>query len=180
MGVAANILQSARETAESITPSAEQIRATATDTIRGAYQSIRGSGHLMTELKNTADAFVGMPAEALGGVLKATGRLLTLQPIEATRALAQGMVGTCRNLAKFTTSPVPMVLAAAENSVSATKKAVGTVAGLPKTAFLKGYGVVERGVNHVLDLFGSDESVKSKVPDLGGAAVPPPSAPQAV
>jgi len=179
MGIAVNALQGARETVDKLTPSPEAIKAAASNTIQNAYASIRGSGSIMTELGKTKDAFLGMPAEAIGGALKASGQLLTLQPINATRTVATGLINTCKNLAKFTTSPIPVALAAAENSYKTTKSVASTVVRFPKTAVLKGYGVVERGVNEVLDIFGSSTEAAPKAADLGGS-VPPPAAPKAV
>lgn len=172
-----NTVAEAQESADNITPSAEQIKAAALNKCRGAVDSIRGSGQITTELKKTADSLIGIPAEAAAGGLKACVQLLSFQPIKATCTVAKGLTGVLENVAKVATAPIPVALAAAGQSYNAAKSAGQTVVSLPKKTVLKAYDVTDRGLNKVLDLFGpSESSAPSKSKDPGP---PPADAPQA-
>lgn len=178
-----NALQNARETVSNLAPTGAEIKTAAMNTIHGAYDAIRGSGSIMTELGKAKDSFIGMPAEMLGGALSATGKLLTRHPIEATRTAATSLINASKDLATFVTSPFRLTVAAGENMFSGVKKATTAVAALPKKGALKAYHVVSDGVNEFLNLFGpgeassSSSNAPSKAPDLGSDAAPPGPAP---
>ena len=174
MGIA-DALHSVQERANTM-PNPEEFKAATLNKIHGCYETIRGSGSVMTELGNVTHACLDLPAGAVGGALKAVGQLCTLQPINATCTAGKALVDTCQNLGKIAVSPVPIALAAAENSLSVAKK----VAKLPIKAPIAAYRVAERGVNRVLDLFGPSAGTTSKSPDLGGAQAAAPSAPTAM
>lgn len=177
IGSAFNKALEIQETADNLTPSAEQIKAAALNKCKGAMDSIKGSGQITAELKKTADSLIGIPAEAAAGGLKACVQLLSFQPIKATCTVAKGLMGVCENVAKVATAPIPVALATAGQSYNAAKSAGQTVVSLPKKGVLKAYDVTERGLNSVLNLFGPSET--SAVND--NASTPPaaPSAPQA-
>lgn len=152
-------LKGIQEGVERVIPSGEALREAATTTIHRAYDTIRGSGSIRTELGKAGEVALKLPFNMASNALRACGQLLTFQPVEATKTVASGLMEACGNLAKMGTAPVPIALAAAGKALDATK----TVVQLPLTAPLAAFGVVKRGVGRVVELMSENRLPASPV-----------------
>ncbi len=137
---------------EKVSP--EKIKESALSTLHECYDTVRGSGSVMTELGKVKDAYISLPADVVGNALKASAQLLTVQPIKATCTVAKGLKDTCVNMAKIAVSPVPTAIAAAQQSLAKVKD-VGVAVG---KAPLKMVQTAQNGCHKFLDLFGSSAS----------------------
>ncbi len=173
-------IHTVQETGESLTPSAEQIRQTAKDSIKGGLNAIRGSGNIQTELKSLAETIVDLPLQASSAAWKASIRMLTLNPIGAVKALSEGLGNSCKDLGKIIASPVSTSVATVKTSTELGKKAIQTgkdIARMPINGTIKAKNVVKGGIGTVSNLFFGKSTSTSPAPKLNPKTPSPSSKP---
>ncbi len=181
-----NAINTAQVAANTMTPSAESLKASGMNTCRGAISHCRGTGSITIGVKNAigdaSNAAIGTATSSL----QACTQLLTLQPINATCTALKGATEACKNVTKAITSPIPIALAVAGQSVSAaktgvhaTKEVVKAVAMSPITVPTRAIEVVGGGIAEVEKMFGVG-GASSAAPANDNAekasATPPPMA----
>lgn len=129
----------------------EAIKARALNTLHNGYETLRGSGSLPQELSSVARSYLNIPGTALGTALRASGDLLTFQPLQATRAVAGGLLSTLRDIGNIVTSPSRVAVA----GVGTAARAVGSVAALPLRAPMAACRVVGNGCSSLMGMLKS-------------------------
>lgn len=166
-----SVLQSintAREALPNLAPTAEQLKEGTRTVCRNAYETIKGSGHIVTEISKVKDRCIDLPAEAAADTLKACTELLSLHPINATTTLAKGAAKACANTAALMFSPAPLVNATFQSSLRTAGAGLRGVANAPLAMYRRG----ERMVTSAADLIFGPES---STPANDNNPSPPPA-----
>jgi len=175
-----NVLQSintAREALPNLAPTAEQLKEGTKAVCRNAYDTITGSGHIVTEIGNVKARCIDLPMEATANTLKACTELLSLHPIKATCTVAKGAANACANTAALLASPIPLTNAAAQSTLRGVGTGLRTAAETPRYLLRKGGDLITRADQII---FGNAETPANDnnptPPPAASAASPPPLA----
>jgi hypothetical protein len=149
INTAGNALNSTVEQAREHMPNAAAIRQKASQTIHEAYDSLRGSGSIVQEIKKPfQNTFVNVPKEAFNSTFDATMNLVTLHPIESAKTLTHGMTKVMSNITQAAISPIPISLAATGTTLYLAWQG----AKLPVTIPLKGFSIAKNGCAQAMKL----------------------------
>lgn len=146
-------INQAKEGVEIVSRNAREVKDAALNNVKRGFQTIRGSGHLLTELKDLKRTATGIPKEGLRSGVSAIQNLVRLQPIEATKEIVGGITDNTKRMLRLATSPVPTAIAAAEDTGRLGLKVVK----LPVTAPLMAFEAIRNGNNKLWNMYGKFE-----------------------
>jgi len=141
-----DIIGGVKETQEEIIkniPSSEDIH----HIIDAGKENIIGSGSIITEINKLKNAYTELPINMISNTMKASAQLLTVQPVAATLTVLKGAISALGDIAKIGISPIPTSIAAIKTTLETAKVA----AKLPYTAPVKGFHVVNRWCDKLLN-----------------------------
>lgn len=175
MTVLQNIMGKAESARESISNatnvSPEQIKTAALGKIRGAYDTVRGSGSVGQELRKVGNAYINAPLEIVAAIPRAMGQLLTVQPWELTKTVFGTAANVAGNVAQACLAPIPLTIAAAQQSLGTAKKTGTALINAP----VRAGRVVQNGCGRILDMLGSPMTPASPTTAKAPAIPPAPA-----
>lgn len=115
------------EAAQEAVEAVKHPRALLGSAIHKARETIIGSGSIKQELKEVGSAYADIPGNVIRKPLHALGHLLMLNPIDATKELAEGTINVMGDVVKIGTAPARLASA----GVAGTAHLAAETAKLP-------------------------------------------------
>jgi len=168
---AANAINTAQETVESLTPNAEAMKAAALNTCHSAVDLC--TGHTIKgEIGRLADSCLSAPIEMAASSLEACKNLCTGHPIEAVKTAANGFGQACYRVTEQITAAPRLAGATVKTGAKTAVEAVKLPVTLPMAVYRKGNVWFERATDFA---FGSDMPIAAN--DNASSSSSTPSTP---
>ena len=103
--------------------------------IREGFDMVKGSDSIKGEIKKQIGNMGNIPLEASKSLLTAGNQLLHLHPIDTTKTIADGFIGTTKNIIKAGVAPLSVATTLAHSGINTGKKILASPKNVAFSAF---------------------------------------------